>query len=281
MIYHVLAHCPKVMGSNSEDLIDPDLKRIQLELLGEFRRLCEENSIPYILYGGTLLGAVRHRGYIPWDDDIDVALPREEFEKFMSICDQELRKGFFLQTFSSDPEYSNQFAKLRKDGTVFLEEKVADRSMHHGIFIDIIPLDRISDCSLMNDLLSTHLRAISVAITIIDSLLRNRKISIIKFSHPLLKTQYKLITLYKNRKTSRIGQLCNGPNRWRKRNFHPDVCSDIVFMDFEGDLFPVPKDYHAILTKMYGRYTELPKPNNRITSHEIKHLDTGESDEKR
>lgn len=124
--------------------VDPRLRQLQLaelDILNEFVRACEENSLRYYLVGGTLLGAVRHQGFIPWDDDIDVAMPREDYDKFAKTCTEKLGPGYFYQSSETDPWYFLTYAKIRKNGTEIYEERFKDAKFHKGIFIDIFPLD--------------------------------------------------------------------------------------------------------------------------------------------
>lgn len=124
--------------------IDPRLRKLQmveLEILNEFVRLCEKHDLRYYLVGGTLLGAVRHQGFIPWDDDIDVAMPREDYDSFAKIAPQELNSQYFYQSPDTDPHYFLTYAKVRKNGTEVYEERFENSRFHKGIFIDIFPLD--------------------------------------------------------------------------------------------------------------------------------------------
>ena len=94
---------------------------IQLEMLKEVKRICEEHDIKYFLDSGTLLGAIRHKGFIPWDDDLDVAFIREEYNKFLNVASKELDNRFFLQTWNNDNEYALPFSKIRMNNTKFVE----------------------------------------------------------------------------------------------------------------------------------------------------------------
>lgn len=112
----------------------------QLVLLKDFIRVCEKHHLRYYLFGGTLLGAVRHGGFIPWDDDIDVAMPRPDFDQLMKLK-AEFFPPFFLQNYHTDPSYTYTFAKLRDSSTTFIEAVFAMHNFNHGIYIDIFPLD--------------------------------------------------------------------------------------------------------------------------------------------
>lgn len=124
--------------------IDPKLRRLQLaelEILDVFVRVCVKHGLRYYLVGGTLLGAVRHQGFIPWDDDIDVAMPREDYDRFADVAALELGPQYFYQCPETDPYYFLTYAKIRKNGTEVYEERFKNAKFHKGIFIDIFPLD--------------------------------------------------------------------------------------------------------------------------------------------
>ena len=118
-----------------------ELKKIELEMFKYYLAICEKHDLKYFLIGGTLLGAVRHKGFIPWDDDIDIGMPRPDYEKFLLVAQKELPEHIFLQTHNTDIEYPNCFAKLRNSDTTFIETSCKKLKINHGIYIDIFPLD--------------------------------------------------------------------------------------------------------------------------------------------
>lgn len=120
-----------------------EVQRVELEILEEVVRVCDENKIDYFIAFGTTLGAVRHGGFIPWDDDIDVGMTRENYDKFLKIAPTKLRKGFFLQHFSTEPNMPLYYAKVRKDNTLFVEYYNRKVKMHQGIYIDVFPFDQV------------------------------------------------------------------------------------------------------------------------------------------
>lgn len=116
---------------------------VMLEMVTELDRICRKHDIPYFLYGGTLLGAIRHNGFIPWDDDLDVGLMRKDYLRLMKILPEELPPHIVLQTNETDKNYFYFFAKLR-DTRSFLDEGAYDRAFkYRGIFIDIFPFDKL------------------------------------------------------------------------------------------------------------------------------------------
>ncbi len=112
----------------------------ELNLLKDFIRVCNEHHLTYYLVGGTALGAVRHQGFIPWDDDIDVGMPRKDFDELLKYKD-EFKPGYFLQHYSTDPHYVYNFMKLRDSNTTFIENIFVNHRINHGVWIDIFPLD--------------------------------------------------------------------------------------------------------------------------------------------
>lgn len=121
------------------------LSRIHSEILtvmDEVVRVCKKNNLRYYLIGGTLLGAVRHGGFIPWDDDLDIAMPRDDFETFIKIAPQELRYPFELQWTTTNKEYWLQFAKVCNTNTLFDERSYHKCNRSFGVFVDIFALDR-------------------------------------------------------------------------------------------------------------------------------------------
>ncbi len=127
---------------------DDDLKRLHSELLGilgEIVRVCDECGIPYFIQGGSAIGALFNQGIVPWDDDIDVGMTRENYDRFLREAPSRLKPEYFLEWFGSEPDTPFYFAKVKKNNTLFVERMFRDMPVHHGIFVDIFPYDRIPD----------------------------------------------------------------------------------------------------------------------------------------
>ena len=117
------------------------VQEIGLEILKTIDRFCREKGITYYLFYGTELGAVRHMGFIPWDDDVDVILFRKDFEKFREEWKKDPPEGYFYQDGETDPNYKVKITKVRKNGTALVEESAKDVEMHHGVWVDLFVLD--------------------------------------------------------------------------------------------------------------------------------------------
>ena len=126
------------MEKRKVDRMLEKLHQTELEILEKINQFCEENKIHYSLYAGTLLGAVRHHGFIPWDDDLDICMPRKEYDRFIALWKQNPP-----QNKEICPNFSQSFTKIRKDHTTFLQQETWDGTSHEGIFVDVFPIDRI------------------------------------------------------------------------------------------------------------------------------------------
>lgn len=125
-----------------------DLERLHKELyrtLAEIIRVCEVCQIPYFIQGGSAIGALYNKGIVPWDDDIDVGMTRKEYERFLLEAPKHLSSEYFLEWFGSEPNTPFYFAKVKRNNTLFVEEIWRNMKIHHGIFVDIFPYDRIPD----------------------------------------------------------------------------------------------------------------------------------------
>ena len=129
----------------NNDIILQHMHSLHLILADEVKRICEKHNIRYFMIAGTLLGAVRHKGFIPWDDDMDFGMLRNDYDKFVSVCAAEIDENkFYLQTDKKDKYYTFNFAKLRLCGTKVIESFSFDVQTNQGIYIDIFPIDRKS-----------------------------------------------------------------------------------------------------------------------------------------
>ena len=129
-----------------------ELRKIQLDLLQKTADFCESNGLRYFLCGGTLIGAVRHKGYIPWDDDIDIAMPRSDYEKFISIFNRP-QNYYQVMSFETNPDYAYAFAKVYDNRTILKE-------LHYkgtiGAYIDVFPADAVKDAAQIRKIMLLH-----------------------------------------------------------------------------------------------------------------------------
>lgn len=273
-----------------EDFNIREMQLIQLEMLKEFDRICKKHDIKYFLCGGTMLGAVRHEGFIPWDDDIDVMLLRNDYEKLINICLKELDTKYFLQTFETDKGYIKMYAKIRCNNTIFKEMTTRKINMHHGIYIDIFPLDNIPDSKV---LLQIHKIILSVFDVFrlsskieyfIESPSFLRKIvgyimfpiSKLIVHRPFLKLIDFIAKIFRKKETKFVSNLYGDTIRWYSKPRQAQlraIYESVEYLKFEDGYFPVPKRWDEYLTAVYGDYMQLPPVEERCLHHHIVQID--------
>lgn len=259
---------------NKEELNLQQLKNIEFGILNEFAKICENNNLQYALDSGTLLGAVRHNGFIPWDDDIDVVMPRKDYEKFLSILLNKPPKYYGLWSIHNYHNYPYFFAKMIDTRTTLTEEQFK-HMQPGGVYIDIFPIDGMPKNRLhrkwytlrfnwyqflisvisygkSNKYNPWHIRVCSSFFGMfpisIEKLHKKSNIYVQKFS---VENSDMLTTHLLNYKKDTVLPF--------KKNMH-----------FENELFYGPNNIDAYLKELYGDYMKLPPENQRIPWHSFK-----------
>lgn len=253
-----------------------DLQKKTYTILVEIDRACRKVGIKYFLGAGSALGAVRHKGFIPWDDDIDVMMPRRDYSKFLRICKSHLGSDFDLQCIEYDSGYILPFAKISIKNTTFIENKYLNYKIDHRVSVDIFPLDGIPDNTFLR-IFQNALRCTNRAIA------RLRRFSLGKNDISL----WCLIErLFSNRFWSKVffvvswlmenivdSSKCEiwissyGKYAVSKETCPASYWGESVLLPFETGLFPLPELYHDYLTNMYGDYMVLPSPEEQKLPH--------------
>ena len=252
-----------------------------LDLLNKIDEICKKNNLEYWLDSGSLLGAVRHKGFIPWDDDLDICMPRESYNKLLKLLEFENDKDYFLQTFKTDKFAELAYAKFRSRHNILKIRN--DEKGHTGIFIDIFPVDIYSEDSL--DFIKTKKRITYETFFFWMTKaeykkfnLKNLKGNLVKF---IAKTYFAINKNYdySNLLTSVFKKaekvdLFSGGNL---TNYGIEVPFDLkmekkdVFpleiIEFENKQYYAPHNTDKYLKALYGNYMELPKEEDRIPSH--------------
>ncbi len=265
-----------------------ELKKIELEMLKEFILICKRHSLKYYLLGGSCLGAVRHKGFIPWDDDIDVGMPRDDYDNFMEIAQLELPEHLFLQNYITDPQCPFVFAKLRNSSTTYIEKSVENLDINHGIYIDIFPLDGFTENKWKSKKFFFKNRIYKYRIAKIFNIEKSPKENILKkllndiyefainiYCKDLSKTIKKQDKLHRLFCFEKSNLVANHSGAWGKK--------EIVLKEYFGEgtkgIFEetevcLPKNYDKYLTSLYGDYMTPPPPEKRIGHHYYKVVDT-------
>lgn len=264
--------------------VDVTLQQVQeteLEMLDEVIRLCQKHDLHFAMLGGSCLGAVRHKGMIPWDDDIDVGMDRKDYERFVEICKSELDPKYFFQHFQSEPNCGYLFGKLRKNNTRMTEAYSQDVKMHHGVWIDIFPLDYVPDDlpsfrknyrkvlfyrNLLLVKLGFHVKEdASAAVKASYAAVRAGK-SVL--SVPKLKQ--KLTELMTQQDAMPTDTLFPYGCAWGERErMTKDDFYDVVWVSFNGRKVPIFRSFDAYLTRMYGDYMTYPPKEKRRSEHDL------------
>ena len=260
------------------------LQLLELKVLVEIKRICDKHDIKFILIAGSLLGAVRHKGFIPWDDDVDIGMTRENYDKFCMIAPLELSKEYFLQTPSTDSNCHykhNCFARVRLEGTKMITRKQPEKDRkHNGFCVDIFSQDNIPDSYWFGCLYWCFFRFLNRVLSVRRGFYRGKEIIpiiksylfvIIGLPIPTKKIIYILENYhkkYENKNGKYIAQL-SGVWGFKKERHLRSTVTKTIQIPFEGILMPVPEDYHLFLTEQYGDYMTPPPPEERELRHTI------------
>ena len=245
------------------------LKKIHNEILlimDEVDRICTEHNLQYYMMGGTLLGAVRHGGFIPWDDDLDISMPRDDFERFVDICKSELQQNFRLSWITTNCQYRHLYAKVENVNTTFYE-RVKYKCGYPGIFVDVFPLDETNGYSPDLDKRKKVIRKLSTMMGMKVTPGKNKRIKrcIVKLipTHLLNRIAVKFMT-GDNGKKAEFFTNWSSLYSARKETIPKNCYGQGVRIPFEGRFYTAPVDYTVILTSIFGDdYMELPPEEKR------------------
>ncbi len=268
------------------------LRKIQiLELLclDELVRICEKNNIKYFLIGGTLIGTVRNKGFIPWDDDIDIGMSRQDFDRFIEICKRELNtEKFFLQTPQSEKGNADfEIARIRLNGTHFKEHHRRNLNLHDGFFIEILPYDDLPENDKKAKKYYFKFKYLKRIVGIrmgyryqLGKVYKRILFYIITFFSKIipLKILYnKAVNYhkqYENTNSSKVF-LLGGAYNYKKESHLRSSIEEFTQLEFEGKMYPVPKNYDAFLKEEYGDYLTPPPPEKQINGCLVDDVDFG------
>lgn len=263
------------------------LQITELNILNEFDKVCKKLDIDYSLSSGTLIGAVRHSGFIPWDDDVDVAMLREDYDKFVEEGQALLPENLFIQTYETDKKYPFTWAKVRDLSTVLIENSTQAIKMKNGAFIDVFPIDRISSNRVyrwIDNQLLVFILAIKYSYTV--EWIKNSRSRLRKIVRTLL---FPLSKIIGTQKLSRLETFIRNKNNKESNEFTygtagydtpPNQLTDAMLMPvsifyfhenimFENREFRAIKNRDEYLTITYGEYMKLPPNEKRKPHHNI------------
>lgn len=268
-----------------------DLKKIELDILVNVDKFCDEHGIRYYLCGGTLLGAVRHKGFIPWDDDMDIAMPRKDYEKFLKLYNLG-NKRYQVSGIENNSKWHMPFARVEDKNTVLYEQTLKSKYKKCCVFLDVFPIDGIPNnknkekyfmfrqkilCSIVNASAFCFFPSKHYS----DS--KEKYILVKNFIRSLLK--YAAIAMFSFADTQKFIKKVNDGSKeflfgktrevgltvfvwnWKFEKASFTAFKERKKFEFEGKFFWGPKGYDEYLSKTYGDYMTPPPEKNRVSHH--------------
>ena len=256
-----------------------ELQKKEIDILQAVHNACEKMNIHYIIMHGTLIGAVRHHGFIPWDDDIDICMTQEDYDVFIREGQKYLPEHLRIQHYSTEEECPNLFAKVRDVNTTFLHKEHVDLNINQGIFIDVFPVGRIKSGTLSVSI--EHYRR--KMFNIINECFDEAYIAGIqrRSSQIIGKIIHSIIVRGCMRHIRRKDFLEREEDRRRKLHIRGNDCTFVSIYkriigpysmftkrklyEFDGHQFYGPEDYDTLLRLLYGNYMQIPPKEQQVT----------------
>lgn len=257
--------------------VSTKMKRIwamELDMVEKFVSVCRENGLNYMIMGGTLLGAVRHKGFIPWDNDIDILMPRKDFNRLLEIGPESFKSPLFFQTpVTEESRFFCTYVKIRNGNGTAATREDYESGINCGVFIDIFCLDEIPDSSLarkryfrrLNEIAKMHRLALGK--TLPSGFINTIKHSLQKWIYRVIyhsPDTAALFKIYQNAAGQYAGKKCREVAHqafgysehyiWNTSDWNEQIQ-----LDFEGLKLDAPKGYDAVLKRQYGDYMKLPE----------------------
>lgn len=265
-----------------------DLQNKSLEILKVFKEFCDKHGLLFYFCGGCCIGTLRHKGFIPWDDDIDVFMPREDYEKLAVLWPQQMKDTKYRYCRNSKNEYHRSLlSAISDEETTFIKERQKDLDISHGIRLEILPLDGCPSSRFKRKMqifwgLTYQIYMNQEAPTSKGTLLKIIG-KMMLFVCPGWKLRYKAAKLaerkmskYKISDCDKITELC-ARYKYMVNEYPKEAFASAVLKEFEGEMMPIPVGYDDYLKMAFGEYMELPPESERFPKHEAILIDTQKS----
>ena len=266
---------------NYTDELLHKVQQEELSILDDFIKICEENNLKYFTVSGTGLGAIRHKGMIPWDDDIDIGMTRKDYEKFVEVASKEFADKYDIVTAGMYPDCTIFNVHWSKKGTTFCDRVAMDASYPAGIFLDIFPFDNIADddkamhkqgkrawmwqklmIMSVNPKPVLHFGKVKNALITVVSYIAHFGLKIFGFTpERCYKKAMKYLRMYDDVETKRIGFFC-GTQPFTTIHARSDL-DPLEEVEFNGRKMYMPNNMREVLTNLYGDYMQLPPVEKR------------------
>lgn len=252
-------------------------QKLLLEMLADFDKICKEHDIHYQLFAGTALGAVRHQGFIPWDDDVDVILLRGEYERFFEEAAEDFDPAIYYVQKENSLHWPMHFSKLRRNNTTCIEKYYPkDPLVHQGVYIDIFPCDNLSGKPVVQKLQFAASKAVIAKALYArgyetDSVAKKL---FMQFCRLLPRRPLEEICMRRwDKETGMLHSFLAAGKRFEKNIIPREWIEDTIELPFEDGFFPVSAHYDALLTQLYGDWHTLPSPSERKCKEHVAILD--------
>lgn len=249
-----------------------EIKQTELSILDYIDSVCKQHNIRYYLAYGTLLGAIRHKGFIPWDDDIDIYMLRSDYDRFIKLLSAEKESHYSLLSIYNDSDYFYEFAKV-VDNRTSINANNLKAMRNEGVWVDIFPLD---DAPRLLRMSKWFLNCIGACrILAVNTTFPSNKYprllyplwALSNLIGPRFFLRISDMIAKSGKSSSYVGYMCSmGVSRYF---FKKQWCNDVILVDFEGKKYPAFKQYDDYLKYQYGDYMQLPPEDKRV-SHPIK-----------
>lgn len=260
------------------------LQLVQASIMDDIHRVCVKNNLKYYMIGGTALGAVRHKGFIPWDVDIDIAMPREDYEKFIEIANNELDPKHECQTYKNQKHFTSPhiLIVLKNSSITFRTDLLNGGSMRSGIYVDILPLDQVPTDPKLRKKHARELNVISKIKYYKESRVYTSNSTLTKISKKIIRFFFSFLSDYwlnsiqqkiaqKYNNLPDTGEICSTLSHYKyeKLCMPKSIWGTPKLYDFERRQYYGAEDMNAYLTKLFGDYMKLPSKEVQESYHQM------------
>ena len=261
-----------------------ELQLKQLDMLVFFKEFCEKNNLRFYLIGGCLIGALRNGGFVPWDDDVDVLMPREDYEKLHKLWREQKTDGRFRLLKTDDEMFTgNIFMTVTDTNYTMVKANQVDVDIPHGLVMDVFPLDVCPDSRFARKMQyvwtmlyslflaqivpENHGGLIGFGSRVLLGVFRGKKLR-----NLIWRFCEKKMIKYKLDENKCVTELCSGPY-WMKMEYPKHIYDGVAYVNFEGYDMPCMSGYDEYLTMVFGDYMSLPPEDKQVPHHDIAYLD--------
>lgn len=281
-VIYISSDKDKILELNKEQLRSLQLK--SLEILIYFKKFCEEHDLTFYFCGGCCIGALRHKGFIPWDDDIDVFMPRDDYEKLFKIWNKYADTSKYSCNRTCEDKFmGNIMTTICDNSTTVIRPWQKGKDGKKGVMIDILPLDGCAPSGIKRKIQMIWSMIFSLYCSRMVPVNHGRLVSFIckillgivpseQLKNKIWKYSEKQMSKYSINSSKYVTELCSGPG-YMKNEYPREVFDDVIYKEFEGYMMPLPVGYDKYLTMAFGNYMELPPPEKRIPHHDILYMD--------